>query len=32
VGDEDDYENYRKAAKQHLDMMKQYYYKVGGVS
>lgn len=27
VGDEDDYENYRKAAKQHLDMMKQYYYK-----
>ncbi|KAM0887999.1 hypothetical protein ACQ4PT_028602 [Festuca glaucescens] len=27
VRDEDDYQNYRKAAKQHLDMMKQYYDK-----
>ncbi|CAM0945076.1 unnamed protein product [Alopecurus aequalis] len=25
--DEDDYQNYRKAAKQHWDMMKQYYEK-----
>lgn len=28
VRDEDDYQNYRKAAKQHWDMMKQYYEKV----
>ncbi|KAF7017924.1 hypothetical protein CFC21_031278 [Triticum aestivum] len=27
VRDEDDYQNYRKAAKQHWDMMKQYYGK-----
>ncbi|KAI5011437.1 hypothetical protein ZWY2020_013574 [Hordeum vulgare] len=27
VRDEDDYQNYRKAAKQHWDMMKQYYAK-----
>lgn len=32
VRDEDDYQNYRKAAKQHWDMMKQYYGKVRGVS
>ncbi|KAF0931704.1 hypothetical protein E2562_005699 [Oryza meyeriana var. granulata] len=25
---EDDYQNYRRAAKQHWDMMKQYYEKV----
>jgi hypothetical protein len=25
---EEDYQNYRRAAKQHWDMMKQYYEKV----
>ena len=27
---EEDYQNYRRAAKQHWDMMKQYYEKVRG--
>jgi hypothetical protein len=28
--DEEDYKNYRRAVKQHWDMMKQYYEKVIG--
>jgi divalent metal cation (Fe/Co/Zn/Cd) transporter len=30
VVNEEDYQNYRRAAKQHWDMMKQYYEKVRG--